>query len=86
MANFEPLEEWRPECEGAAYPLLLIMDHQIVEYIMTKRLLNQRQAQWSEFLTRFNNQIVYRPGKSNGMAAALTMRPGDLPEGGEFTD
>jgi hypothetical protein len=34
-------------------------------------------------LTRFDYEIVYRPGKSNGKADALTRRPGDLPEGGD---
>ena len=27
--------------------------------------------------------MIYRPGKSNGKADALTRRPGDLPEGGD---
>jgi len=83
MAIIEELEEWRPECEGAAYPLQLITDHKNHEYFMTKKLLNQRRAQWSEFLTRFDYEIVYRPGKSHGKADALTRRPGDLPEGGD---
>jgi hypothetical protein len=83
MAIIKALEEWRPECEGAAYPLQLLTDHKNLEYFMTKKLLNQRQAQWSEFLTRFEYEIVYRPGKSNGKADALTRRPGDLPEGGD---
>jgi len=47
---------------------------------MTKKLLNRRQARWSEFLTRFDYEIVYRPGKLNGKADALTRRLGDLPE------
>jgi len=83
MAIIKALEEWRPECEGAAYPLKLITDHRNLEYFMTKKLLNRRQARWSEFLTRFDYNIVYRPGKSNGKADALTRRPGDLPEGGD---
>ena len=82
MAIFKALEEWRPECEGAAYPLKLIPDLKNVAYFMTKNLLNQRQARWSEFVTRFDYEMVYRPGKSNGKADALTRRPGDLPEGG----
>jgi len=82
MAIIEVLEEWRPECEGTAYPLKLITDHKNLEYFMKKKLLNRRQARWSEFLTRFDHEIVYRPGKSNGKADALTRRPGDLPEGG----
>ena len=27
MAIIKALQEWRPECEGAAYPLQLITDH-----------------------------------------------------------
>ena len=52
MAIIMALEEWRPECEGAAYPLKLIADHKNLEYIITKKLLNRQQAWWSEFLTR----------------------------------
>jgi len=54
MAIIKALEEWRPECEGARYPLKLITDHKNLEYFMTKKLLNRRQARWSEFLTRFD--------------------------------
>jgi hypothetical protein len=81
MAIIKALEEWRPECEGATYSLKLITDHKNLEYFMTKKVLNRRQARWSEFLTRFDYEIVYCPGKSNGKADALTRRPGDLPEG-----
>jgi hypothetical protein len=83
MAIIKALEEWRPECEGAAYPLQLITDHKNLEYFMTKKLLNRTQARWTEFLTRFDYEIIYRPGKSNGKADALTRRPGVLPEGGD---
>jgi len=82
MAIIKALEEWKPECEGAAYPLQLITDHKNLEYFMTKKLLNRRQARWSEFLTRFDYEIVDRPGKTNGKADALTRRLGDPPEGG----
>src|SRR5258705_224351 len=59
MAIIKALEEWRPECEGAAYPVQLITDHKNLESFMTTKLLNPRQAQWSEFLTRFDYEIVY---------------------------
>jgi len=62
MAMINALEEWIPECEGAMYPLQLITDHKNLEYFMTKNLLNGRQTRWSEFLTCFDYQIVYRPG------------------------
>jgi ribonuclease HI len=82
MAIIKALEDWRPECEGAAYPLQLITDHKNLEYCMAKKLVKRRQARWSEFVTRLDYEIPYRPGKSNGQADALTRRPGDLPEGG----
>jgi len=50
---------------------------------MTKKLLNQRQAWWAEFLTRFDYPKIYRPGKSIRKADALRRRPGDLPEVGD---
>ena len=81
MTIINALEPGRPECKGAAYPLQLITDHQNLEYFMTKKILNRRQAWLSEFLPYFDYGIVYRSGKSNRKADALTRRPGDLPEG-----
>ena len=83
MAIIKALAEWRPECEGAGYPIQLITDYKNLEYFMTKKLSNRRQARWSEFLSRFDSEIFYRPGKSNAKADALTRRPGDLPQGGD---
>ena len=83
MAIIKALEEWRPECEGAVYPLQLITDHKNLEYFMTKKLLNRRQAWYSQFSTRFDYEIVYRPGKLNEKADASTRMPRDLPEGGD---
>jgi hypothetical protein len=40
LAIIKALEEWRPEWEGAAYPLQWITDHKNLEYVMTNRLLN----------------------------------------------
>jgi hypothetical protein len=83
LAIIKALEEWRPKCEGAAYLLQLITDHKNLEYFMTKKLLNHGQACRSEFLTCFDNPIVYSPGKLYRKADVLTRRPGDLPKGGD---
>jgi RNase H-like domain found in reverse transcriptase len=56
-------KEWRPELEGTLSPIKVITDHRNLEYFTTTKLLNRRQARWSEFLSRFNFRIVYRPGK-----------------------
>jgi hypothetical protein len=46
-------------------------------------MLNRRQARWSEFLSRFNFKITYRPGKQGEKPDALTRRSEDLPKEGD---
>ena len=53
---------------------------------MSTKLLSRRQACWSEFLSRFNFKIVYRPGKASAKLDALTRRSGDLPKEGDKYD
>ena len=76
-------EEWRPELEGSAFPIKVITDHRNLEYFMSTKQLSRRQARWSEFLSRFNFKIVYRPGKQGAKPDALTRRSGDLLKGGD---
>ena len=81
MAIIRAFEEWRSELEGAAFPIQVISDHKNLEYFMTTKQLSRRQARWSEYLSRFDFQIMYRPGKSGGKPDALTRRSQDLPKG-----
>ncbi|KAH7465047.1 hypothetical protein FOMA001_g16877 [Fusarium oxysporum f. sp. matthiolae] len=83
MAIIRCFEEWRPELEGAPSPIRVITDHKNLEYFTTTKLLNRRQARWSEFLSRFNFQITYRPGKQGVKPDALTRRSEDLPKEGD---
>jgi transposase InsO family protein len=50
---------------------------------MSTKKLNRRQARWSGFLSRFNFNILYRPGKQGMKPDALTRRSQDLPEEGD---
>jgi hypothetical protein len=50
---------------------------------MMTKLLNQHQAQWSQFLSQFNFKIVCYPGTTSGKLDALTHRSGDLPNMGD---
>ena len=79
MAIVRAFEEWRAELESTPHPIQVLSDHKNLEYFMSTKLLNRRQAQWYEFLLRFNFKIVYRPGKAGGKPDALTRRSGDLP-------
>jgi len=50
---------------------------------MSTKLLNHRQARWSEFLSRFDFKINFGPGKSGGKPDALTRSSGDHPREGD---
>src|SRR5215217_3287659 len=45
---------------------------------MSTKLLNRRQARWSEFLFRFDFKIIYRSEKAEVKPDALTRRSEDL--------
>lgn len=83
LAIIRCFEEWRPELEGAPSPVKVITDHKNLEYFMKSRHLNRRQSRWSEFLSRFNFHIAYRPGKLGGKPDSLTRRSQDLPKPGD---
>jgi hypothetical protein len=81
MAIVRAFEEWRPELSDTGSILKVVSDHRTLEWFMTTKKLNCRQARWAEFLSEFNFRITYRPGKQGGKPDALTRRPGDLPQG-----
>lgn len=83
LAIVKAFEEWRPELAGTSDPVKVLSDHRSLEYFMSTKQLNRRQARWSEYLNEFNFQIQYRPGKQGTKPDALTRRGGDLPEGGD---
>jgi hypothetical protein len=66
--------------ESAPRLVKVLSDHKSFKYFMSSKLLNRRQARWSEFLSRFNFQIAYRPGKSGGKPDALTRRSSEAPD------
>ena len=83
LAIVRAFEEWRSELEGAAHPISVISDHKNLEYFMSTKQLNRRQARWAEYLSRFNFVIRYRPGKQGGKPDALTRKSEDLPKEGD---
>jgi len=81
MAIVRAFEEWRAELEGAGVPVEVISDHKNLQHFMTTKRLSRRQARWSEFLSRFDFRLTYRPGAQGGKPDALTRRSSDLPQG-----
>jgi hypothetical protein len=78
LAIIRALGEWRAELEGLQREdrFEIITNHRALEYFMTTKKLNARQARWADFLSRFHFTIKYRPGKENTLADALTRKDG----------
>ena len=77
LAIIKAFEEWRAELEGSAHQVQVWCDHRNLQYFRTARMLNDRQARWSDFLSRFDLVIKYFPGRQNVEADALSRRNQD---------
>ena len=66
--------------EGTSDPVQVYTNYKNLEYFITNKLLNRRQARWAKLLSRFNFKIIYRPGPQNIRADTLTRYFGDRPE------
>lgn len=75
LAIIRALDEWRHYLEGTKHTFQIWTDHKNLEYFMTAKKLNRRQARWSLFLSRFDFTLYHRPGKSSGKPDALSRRP-----------
>jgi len=69
--------------EGAAHPVIVYMNHKNLEYSISARVLNRRQARWNMSLSKFDFVITYRPGKQQGLSNALLRRSYLAPKAGE---
>jgi hypothetical protein len=58
------------------------MDHKNLEYFMTTKVLNRRQACWAQELAGVDFKIYYRKGTSNSKPDALCRHPEYYPEKG----
>ena len=72
LAVHEALAEWRHWLEGAKHPFLVLTDHRNLTHIRAAKRLNDRQARWAQFFSRFNYTLSYRPGSRNTKADALS--------------
>ena len=68
------LEAWRHFLEGAKDWFEIWTDHKNLEYFMKAQKLNQRQARWLLYLSRFDFALKHVAGKSMGRADSLSRR------------
>ncbi|QRW23686.1 Retrotransposable element Tf2 protein [Rhizoctonia solani] len=71
LAIIKALEEWRIFLEATDKPIQVFTDHRNLEYWMQAQTFNRRHARWRIFLSDFNFEIHYCPGKQSGKPDAL---------------
>lgn len=71
MVIVQALEDWHYYLEGLP-EFTVISDYKNLEYWTKAHNLTRQQARWSLWLSRFNLQITYYPGKFIGKSDALT--------------
>lgn len=75
LSIHEAFKKWRHYCESPHHTIRVITDHKNLEYFSSTKVLTRRQARWSEYLSAFNMQIHFRPGKLGEKPDSLTRRP-----------
>ena len=74
LAIIQALEKWQHFLEGASNKFEIWTDHKNLEYFMSAKKLNRRQARWSLTLACFDFVMHHRPRKTMGKADALSRR------------
>ena len=69
------LEGWQHYLEGCKHRFEIWMDHRNLEYFMSAKKLNRRQACWVLYLSRFDFKLIHKPGSSMAKADSLSRRP-----------
>jgi hypothetical protein len=86
LAIVDSFKTWRRYLEGSLHMVLVYTDHKNLEYFMTTKVLNRRQARWAQELAGMDFKIYYRKGTSNGKPDALSRHPEYCPEKGGGED
>jgi len=74
LAIIRGLKAWRHLLEGAQYKFEIWTDHKNLEYFMKAQKLNQRQARWALYLSRFDFTLKHVAGSKMGKADRLSRR------------
>ena len=74
LAIIRELESWRHLLEGVQSKFEVWTDHKNLEYFMKAQKLNQRQAQWALYLSRFDFMLKHVLGTRIGKTDRLSRR------------
>jgi len=79
-------KEWAYMLMSVDDQILVYTDHKNLEYFDTAKTLNRRQHRWAEFLQPFSFKGIYREGRLNEKADALSRWRDYRPEGGSNSE
>jgi hypothetical protein len=82
LAIVDCFKIWRRYLEGSLHTVQVFTDHKNLQYFMTAKVLNQRQAYWAQELAGMDFKSCYRKGTSNGKPDGLSRCPEYCPEKG----
>jgi hypothetical protein len=74
LAIMQSLGEWHHYLMGAQHTFEILTDHKNLEYFISAKKLNCRQARWELELAEYDFTLVHKPGKSHGKPDALSRR------------
>ena len=74
LAIIRALKAFRHWLTGTKYPFIILTDHNNLRYFKTKQDLSPRQARWMQYLTQFDFQLRYRPGRQSAVPDKLSRR------------
>ena len=70
LAIIYALTKWRHYLLNM--PFTMVTDHESLHYLKTMPILTPRLARWLDFIEEFDMKVIYRPGKENVVADALS--------------
>jgi hypothetical protein len=71
LAIVDCFKAWRRYLEGLLHMVQVFIDHKNLEYFMTSKVLDRRQACWAQELASMDFKIFYRKGTSNSKPDVL---------------
>ena len=72
LAIIRALEEWRHYIQGSPHMTTVLSDHKNLTFYREVRKLNQRQARWSLYLSKFDVKLIHTPGHKMILSDALS--------------
>ena len=76
LAILHALKKWRPYLMGRHFKVK--MDHDSLKYFLEQRLSSEEQQKWVTKMLGYDFEIIYKKGKQNVVADALSRKDEDV--------